>query len=651
MFRAAAVLFALAGGVLAQTPAHPLDGLTTAEYKRIKAILTSAGKVDSGTRFHTVSLEEPDKAQVRTWKPGIAIPRRALAVISEKGVPYEAVIDLTAGSLLSFQPVKGEPQLLTEEATGATEIALADPRMTAGLANRGLQRKQVYCLPLTAGAYGGPGEAGKRLIKVPCYLKPTGTNYWAKPVEGLFATVDLKSRAVLDVTDTGPVPVPKADWGYSAKESSAYAGTRSAGHTAPSGVGNISIQGGGIQWDIWRLRLRADKRPGVVLSLVDVRDGQRWRPVAYQMHLSEVFVPYMDPSQGWYFRTYMDSGEYGFGVNLSPLRRGLDCPAQAAYLPMTLSDDHGDPLQFPDAVCVYERSIGDPSWRHFEIFAQTPSKTIPAEGRAASELVVRSASEVGNYDYLIDYVFQQDGTIRIAVGATGIVEAKGAASQSMQDATAAADTRFGSLIAANFVAPFHSHFFNFRLDLDIDGEPNDFMRERLVTQRTTEGPRKSYWTVEPEMVETEKEARTHIDPSAPALLHFMNRSAEGPLRHHPGYMLEPSGSFANSLLAPDDPPFRRNAYVAYQLWVTPYNRDERYAGGRYAVMSDGSDTLATWTEQNRSIANRDIVAWFTMGFHHVPRTEDWPVMPMHWSSFSLMPVNFFEHNPALNVGK
>ena len=87
-------------------------------------------------------------------------------------------------------------------------------------------------------------------------------------------------------------------------------------------------------------------------------DGQRWRSVAYQMHLSEVFVPYMDPDKGWYFRTYMDSGEYGFGNSLSPLTKGVDCPASATFLKMMVSDDHGDPLELPNAVCVFERSIG-----------------------------------------------------------------------------------------------------------------------------------------------------------------------------------------------------------------------------------------------------------------------------------------------------
>src|SRR5262249_27778639 len=143
-----------------------------------------------------------------------------------------------------------------------------------------------------------------------------------------------------------------------------------------------------------------------------------------------------------------------------------------------------------------------------EIFAQASDKPVPTEGRPATELVVRSASEVGNYDYLIDYVFQQDGMIHVLVGATGLDAVKGVAATSMADATAPADTRYGTVIAPNLVAPNHARFFNFRLDFDIAGQENAFMRPGLVAGAVAKGlPRRSMWKTEEETPMTELEGR------------------------------------------------------------------------------------------------------------------------------------------------
>jgi Cu2+-containing amine oxidase len=119
----------------------------------------------------------------------------------------------------------------------------------------------------------------------------------------------------------------------------------------------------------------------------------------------------------------MDSGEYGFGIMMTPLAPGIDCPRSATFLDSIFHDDYGMPLTLPGTMCVFERSTGDPAWRHYEAFAQTPGgPAIPTEGRPATELVFRYASTVGNYDYLVDYVFMQDGTIKVAVGSTGYVD-------------------------------------------------------------------------------------------------------------------------------------------------------------------------------------------------------------------------------------
>ena len=59
--------------------------------------------------------------------------------------------------------------------------------------------------------------------------------------------------------------------------------------------------------------------------------------------------------------------------------------------------------------------------------------------------------------------------------------------------------------------------------------------------------------------------------------------------------------------------------------------------------------MAAYTAANRSIANTDVVVWYTFGAHHVVRPEDWAVMPITTIGFSLKPVGFFDRNPALDV--
>src|SRR6266702_5454986 len=215
---AALSLSPFAGSAQQAQPTHPLDALTGTELRQVKAILGAAGKLGPKARFHSVDLDEPEKGAVTAWRPGANLPRRAIAVVSEAGTVHQAAIDLSAGRMTAWQAVTGEPGLLLGEMIGAADMALADPRMVQALAKRGLTSGQVFCLPLTSGNFGAKEEVGQRLLKVPCYAKPKDSNVWARPVEGLFATVDLKTGKAIDVTDTGAVPVSHDAWGYDEAE-------------------------------------------------------------------------------------------------------------------------------------------------------------------------------------------------------------------------------------------------------------------------------------------------------------------------------------------------------------------------------------------------------------------------------------------------
>lgn len=633
---------------------HPLDGLVGDEFQAVTEILRANDKLSEDGRFPLIELVEPDKSFVLNWEKGEAIPRTARAIVKDGGSAYEAIIDLDNRSIVSWEETGGQSMLLFEEFLGAMDLAISHPEFIAGLEARELTPNDVFCLPLTSGNFLTEREEGTRLMSVPCYLSPEASNYYAKPIEGLVAVVDLNEMEVVEVIDTGAIALPEDPWGYTDEEIEERYGLReksSPAELSQPGGPNFTIEGSEIQWDMWRFNYRIDKRPGIVLSNIVARDDDEWRSVLYQAHLSEVFVPYMDPDEGWYWRTYMDSGEYGFGLFLTPLRAKVDCPDYATFLPAMIHTDTGEPMQIPDAICVFERSTGDPIWRHYEIFAQTEETFVPTEGRPWTELVVRTASEVGNYDYLIDYIFQQDGRIRVMVGSTGLDAVKGVTAKSMDDEAAAEETQHGTLIAPNLVAPNHDHFFNFRFDFDIDGQDNTFMRTGIVPATVEDDAlRRSMWKTEMSIPETEKDAQYRVSAEKPAMFHVTNTNEKSGLGHNPGYMILPNNSVAYSPLdVANDPPAIRNAYIDKTFWVTPYDKSQRYAGGEYAFQSTGSDTLPEWTKEGRSIRDTDIVVWYTMGFHHIPRMEDWPVMPTMWKGTILSPFNFFDHNPAINV--
>ncbi len=158
----------------------------------------------------------------------------------------------------------------------------------------------------------------------------------------------------------------------------------------------------------------------------------------------------------------------------------------------------------------------------------------------------------------------------------------------------------------------------------------------------------SVWVLENRIAASEQAARTSISIEAPTLWRVVNPEVKGPVGYPVSYEVK-YGANAIPLLRRDDWPQQRAGFTDYHLWVTPYDPTERYAAGTYPNQSRGGEGLPRWTARDRPIENRDIVLWYTLGFHHVVRAEDWPVQPTAWSSFELRPFDFFARNPALDL--
>jgi primary-amine oxidase len=150
------------------------------------------------------------------------------------------------------------------------------------------------------------------------------------------------------------------------------------------------------------------------------------------------------------------------------------------------------------------------------------------------------------------------------------------------------------------------------------------------------------------LLASESDAQRVVDPARSRAWKIVNPNVRNGLGEPVGYKLLP-GATPTLLAQPDASITQRAAFATKNLWVTPYAATERRAAGDYPCQHIGGDGLPRWTAANRSLINRDVVVWHTFGVTHVPRPEDFPVMPVEYCGFTLIPVGFFDKNPALDV--
>ena len=129
----------------------------------------------------------------------------------------------------------------------------------------------------------------------------------------------------------------------------------------------------------------------------------------------------------------------------------------------------------------------------------------------------------------------------------------------------------------------------------------------------------------------------------------VNESSHNGLGQPVGYKLVPTMSTPTMLASPESSVGKRAGFARHNLWVTPYASDERRAAGEFPNQHAGGDGLPAWTAADRPLTDTDVVLWYTFGVTHFVRPEDWPVMPVEYTGFMLMPVGFFDRNPALDV--
>jgi primary-amine oxidase len=285
--------------------------------------------------------------------------------------------------------------------------------------------------------------------------------------------------------------------------------------------------------------------------------------------------------------------------------------------------------------CIHEEDYGI-LWKHTD--RRLPDSP---EVRRSRRLVVSSVSTVENYEYGFFWYFYQDGNIGFEIKLTGVLSL-GAVREDERP-------KHGTMIAPLLYAPNHQHFFNVRLDFDLDGTKNSVLQMDVVPDPIDDANTfENAFQVRATELRTEHQALAHLDLTTARTWKIVNPDVKNAMGEPVGYKFFP-GDNSFPMASPNAWWRKRARFVDHHVWVTPYRDDEKYAAGDFPNQSAGGDGLARWTAADRPIAGEDVVFWYTLGHTHIPRPEDYPVMPTSYIGFLLKPNGFFDANPANDV--
>jgi len=618
---------------------HPLDPLVAEEITDAVDIIRTERGLGEQVRFVSVALHEPPKIVVLNFKKGDQIAREAFMILLDNsdGSAYEAVVSLTESKVTSWRHVPGvQPPIMLDEFFECERAVKAHPDFQAALRKRGITDFDLVMVdPWSAGNYGTEEENTRRLSRALSWVRSEpGDNGYARPIEGVLALVDLNKMEVIRIEDTGVVPLPPESGNYTAEAVKPLrTDLKELAINQPDGP-SFSIEGNEVHWQKWRFRVGFTPREGLVLHTVTYADQGRERPVLYRASLAEMVVPYGDPTINHYRKNAFDVGEYGVGMLANSLELGCDCLGHIHYFDAAMTDSRGNAVKMPKVVCLHEEDYGI-LWKHIDW------RNNQTEVRRSRRLVISFIATVGNYEYGFFWYFYQDGNIQFEVKLTGIMNT-GAFPPGEKP-------EYGQLVAPQLNAPIHQHFFSVRLDMMIDGVNNSVYE--VNTEAVPMGPANPHgnaFYARSTLLATESEAQRIINPLSARYWKIANPAVKNHVGEPVAYKLMP-GENVLPFAHPESSVMKRAAFTTRHLWVTPYSREENYPAGPYPNQHPGGAGLPEWTKANRSIENTDVVLWYTIGAHHIPRPEDWPVMPASYIGFMLKPVGFFDRNPGLDV--
>ncbi|KAM4622396.1 amine oxidase [copper-containing] 3-like [Discoglossus pictus] len=395
-----------------------------------------------------------------------------------------------------------------------------------------------------------------------------------------------------------------------------------------------SVKNNQVLYKDWSVAFGVNVNSG--LRLYDIKfKGER---IVYELSIQEAISVYGSNAPAGMMTRYMD-GSFGIGRFVFQLVRGIDCPYSATYVDTYHLLDSDKWFRNRDSICIFELNTGLPLRRHFSNL-----ESFYYGGLANTVLVVRSISTLGNYDYVFDFIFYQNGAIETKVHATGYISS----SFYMEGGE-----DYGNRVGPHTLGTIHTHFINYKVDMDVGGTSNSLVAHDMEFESFNVPWNPEMQIQRPKItrkvLETENQAAFTLHGPMPRYVQFASNKTNK-WNHERSYRIQ-MVSFAGDFLPEKSGVHDSMNWAKYKLVVTKHKDNEHFSSSIYN-QNDPWAPAVKFSDfiDNESIRNEDLVAWITAGFLHIPHSEDMPntVTAGNGVGFFLRPYNYFNEDPSVH---
>ena len=336
----------------------------------------------------------------------------------------------------------------------------------------------------------------------------------------------------------------------------------------------------------WQMCWEHQDREGIVYrDVYYTPPGGSFRRIFWAASVSQIHVPYDDDGARFH-----DVSDFGLGDgNMNDLT-SADCPGGTLIR-----------LSSKDVICKTIESRGD-AHRH------------GGERVEGHTMRLFSVSHVGEYNYIPQWSFFDDGTIDVSMGATGELQRIDNPPSNPLYGWPIRDTAT--------LGVSHVHNYYWRLDFDLGPvSGNDIVEE--IDFNTVGATREKSINV------LSVEQGRSVAPDKHRTWRVRAASITNADGHPVSYEIVPGGH-GHRHIGPSYEPFTFDDF-----YVTAYDGCEDFVSHNPTTGGCGENVTEFVNGENTFDA--DIVVYYGITFHHLPRDEDEPKMVNHWDGFQIVP--------------